>query len=111
MKLGVPTAPSEMSFSVQVPQQDIEWSGCDLNTVFAQRSNLLRPRFLGMLGQILRFNRLATGIAEDGTEHELAERANRRIGRHPVRACGEPGKRDPVASGGFRPACSSATPR
>ncbi len=80
--LGVPTAPSEMSFSVQVPQQDIEWSGCDLNTVFAQRSNLLRPRFLGMLGQILRFNRLATGIAEDGTEHELAEPIGDFLARH-----------------------------
>ncbi len=36
--LEVPTAPSEMSFSVQVPQQGIEWSGRDLNTVFAQRA-------------------------------------------------------------------------
>ncbi len=72
-QLKVPTAPSEMSFSVQVPQQGIEWSGCDLNTVFAQRSNLLRPRFLGMLAQILRFNRLATGMAQAGNEASMAE--------------------------------------
>ena len=71
--LGVPTAASEMSFSVQVPQQGIEWSGCDLNTVFAQRSNLLRPRFLGMLAQILRFNRLARGLAEAGDDASLTE--------------------------------------
>jgi uncharacterized protein len=72
-ELGVVTAPSEMSFSVQVPQADLEWSGCDLNTVFAQRRNLLRPRFWGMLADITRFNRLATGLAEHGEEAELAE--------------------------------------
>jgi predicted NAD/FAD-binding protein len=72
-QLQVPTAPSEMSFSVQVPQQGLEWSGCDLNTVFAQRSNLLRPRFLGMLAQILRFNKLCTAIAEDGDEASMAD--------------------------------------
>ena len=41
--LGVEIAKSEMSFSVQVPDIGLEWSGCDLNTVFAQRANLLRP--------------------------------------------------------------------
>ena len=62
--LGVNTAPSDMSFSVQVPHADgragLEWSGSSLNTVFAQRSNLLRPGFWRMLAEILRFNRLAT---------------------------------------------------
>jgi uncharacterized protein len=80
--LGVTTAPSEMSFSVQLPQQGIEWSGCDLNTVFAQRRNLLRPRFLGMLAQILRFNRLATGIAEHGDEASMAEPIGDFLARH-----------------------------
>ncbi|MGL6111788.1 MAG: NAD(P)/FAD-dependent oxidoreductase [Rubrivivax sp.] len=80
--LGVRTAPSEMSFSVQVPQQGIEWSGCDLNTVFAQRSNLLRPRFLGMLAQILRFNRLARSLAERGDEGSMAEPIGDFLDRH-----------------------------
>jgi predicted NAD/FAD-binding protein len=71
--LQVPTAPSDMSFSVQVPGQGIEWSGSSLNTVFAQRSNLARPRFLGMLAQILRFNRLATALAEAGQDAALAQ--------------------------------------
>ncbi|KQW38910.1 NAD(P)/FAD-dependent oxidoreductase [Rhizobacter sp. Root404] len=66
-ELGVPIAKSEMSFSVQVPghgtTRDLEWSGCDLNTVFAQRSNLLRPGFWRMLADLLRFNRLATALA------------------------------------------------
>ena len=71
--LQVETAASDMSFSVQVRQQGLEWSGCNLNTVFAQRSNLLRPRFLGMLRDVLRFNKLATAIAQRGEDSELAE--------------------------------------
>ncbi len=70
-RLGVETAASDMSFSVQAP--GLEWSGCNLNTVFAQRSNLLRPRFLGMLADILRFNKLCTGLAQRGLDAELAE--------------------------------------
>src|SRR3954466_8079820 len=46
--LDVPTARSDMSFSVQVPgkagKAPLEWSGSSLSTVFAQRGNLLRPR-------------------------------------------------------------------
>jgi predicted NAD/FAD-binding protein len=72
-ELGVETAASDMSFSVQVPDQDLEWNGSDLNTVFAQRRNLLRPAFLRMLREILRFNKLATGIALRNSEAELDE--------------------------------------
>lgn len=72
-QLGVAIAPSEMSFSVQVPghgqTRDLEWSGCDLDTVFAQRSNLLRPRLWRMLAELLRFDRLATTLARgDGLD-------------------------------------------
>ena len=63
-ELKVDIAKSDMSFSVQVPDQGLEWSGSDLNTVFAQRGNLLRPRFWRMLAGIVRFNRLATALAE-----------------------------------------------
>jgi uncharacterized protein len=71
--LGVETAPSDMSFSAQSLQDGIEWSGCDLNTVFAQRRNLLRPAFLGMLRDIVRFNNLATALAIDGAADRMAE--------------------------------------
>jgi predicted NAD/FAD-binding protein len=80
--LGVATAAAEMSFSVQVPEQGIEWSGCDLNTVFAQRSNLLRPRFMGMLAQILRFNRLARSLAERGDEGSMTDPIGDFLDRH-----------------------------
>lgn len=69
----VATAASDMSFSVQVHEAGLEWSGSDLNTVFAQRGNLLRPRFLRMLAEIVRFNKRATALAERGAEAELAE--------------------------------------
>ena len=72
-ELDVATAPSDMSFSVQVPEHNLEWSGSSLDTVFAQRRNLLRPRFVHMLAEILRFNRLATALAERGAEAALAE--------------------------------------
>ena len=70
-ELGVETAASDMSFSVQVPDRGLEWSGSDLNTVFAQRRNLLRPRFWRMLSEVLRFNRVATALALAGNQAEL----------------------------------------
>ncbi|MEO5881199.1 MAG: FAD-dependent oxidoreductase [Caldimonas sp.] len=64
-ELDVETAASEMSFSVQARDAGLEWSGCNLDTVFAQRANLGRPAFWGMLADLLRFNRLATALARD----------------------------------------------
>ncbi len=76
-QLGVVTAKSDMSFSVKVPAQGhdgpLEWSGCNLNTVFAQRSNLIKPRFWRMLTDLLRFNGLATALAKDGKDSELMQ--------------------------------------
>ena len=67
-ELGVETAKSDMSFSVQVPGarprgETLEWSGSSLNSVFAQRGNLLNWKFLRMLRDITRFNRITTAIA------------------------------------------------
>lgn len=69
--LGVRTAPAEMSFSVQAP--GLEWAGTDLNSVFAQRGNLLRPGFWRMLADLLRFNRLTTGLAQRHDEQRLQQ--------------------------------------
>lgn len=62
-KLGVALTPSDMSFSVQWRARGVEWCGSDLNAVFAQRSNLVRPWFWRMLADILRFNRIASALA------------------------------------------------
>ncbi len=68
-ELGVETAASDMSFSVKLPLAqggELEWAGANLDSVFAQRRNLLRPRFLRMVAEIVRFNREATALAESG---------------------------------------------
>lgn len=76
-QLGVATAKSDMSFSVQVPAagngRALEWSGSNLASLFAQKRNLLNPRFLGMLADLLRFNQLCTRIAEQGVDAELMQ--------------------------------------
>ncbi len=76
-ELQVETAKSDMSFSVQVPGQPgrapLEWSGTSLNSVFAQRGNLVNPRFWGMLRDLLRFNKLATALAMRGADAELMQ--------------------------------------
>ena len=76
-ELAVTTVPSDMSFSVQVPGARagaaLEWSGSSLSTVFAQRRNLLNPRFLRMLRDVLRFNKIATDIAVRGAEADLLQ--------------------------------------
>ena len=57
--LGVTYQPTEMSFSVCDPVSGVEYNGNTLNSLFAQRRNLLSPPFWGMLRDILRFNREA----------------------------------------------------
>lgn len=58
-QLGVNLRPSEMSFSVKNESLDLEYNGHNLNTLFSQRSNLLSPRFLGFVKNILDFNKAA----------------------------------------------------
>lgn len=75
-QLGVATAKSDMSFSVQAAQSSgraLEWSGSNLSSLFAQRSNLVSPKFWGMLRDLMRFNAMTTRIAMAGTEAELAQ--------------------------------------
>ena len=85
-ELDVATAPSDMSFSVQVPgargQEALEWSGNNLATVFAQKRNLASPRFLGMLADLLRFNRLCTRLAVQGRDSEMTEPLAAFLERH-----------------------------
>ncbi|WP_454062867.1 NAD(P)/FAD-dependent oxidoreductase [Candidatus Nitrospira salsa] len=57
--LDVSVQPSSMSFSVRCERSGLEYNGTTLNTLFAQRRNLLRPSFYRMIRDILRFNREA----------------------------------------------------
>ncbi|WP_165855063.1 NAD(P)/FAD-dependent oxidoreductase [Marinobacter sp. JSM 1782161] len=72
-RLGVAHEESSMSFSVDCDRSGLEYNGTSLDTLFAQRWNLLNPRFLRMILEILRFNKqtrsdLAKGrIGDDET--------------------------------------------
>jgi hypothetical protein len=57
--LDVPTQPSGMSFAVSLADGELEYSGSSLNGLFAQRSNVFRPRFWSMLNDLWRFYREA----------------------------------------------------
>ena len=56
-ELGVTWQPSNMSFSLRCERSGLEYNGTSLNSLFAQRRNILRPSFLRMIADILRFNR------------------------------------------------------
>jgi len=64
-ELGVAGQASEMSFSVRCERTGLEYNGTSLDTLFAQRRNLLRPSFLRMLRDILRFNREARRVLDE----------------------------------------------
>ncbi|MEO6677058.1 MAG: FAD-dependent oxidoreductase [Pseudomonas sp.] len=64
-QLGVGFKPTEMSFSVTDPDSGLEYNGNNLNSLFAQRRNLLSPGFWGMLRDIQRFNKHALRDLEE----------------------------------------------
>lgn len=78
-ELDVELEPTDMSFGVQQVTRRIEWAGGSFHALFAQRTNLLRPRFYKLLLSIQRFNRdareyaAATEAATDRTLLELVE--------------------------------------
>lgn len=58
-ELGVQSQDTEMSFSVSCQMSGLEYGGSNLNTLFAQRRNLLKPAYYKMLLDIIRFNKEA----------------------------------------------------
>ena len=72
-ELGVASQPSAMSFSVRNEISGLEYNGASLNSLFAQRLNLLRPSFHHMIRDILRFNREAPALLAAETEIGLGD--------------------------------------
>jgi len=56
-ELGVSWQPSNMSFSLRCERSGLEYNGTSINSLFAQRLNAVRPSFLRMIADILRFNK------------------------------------------------------
>lgn len=69
--LEVPTAASDMSFAVSLDAGALEYAGTDLRGLFAQKRNLLRPRFWAMLRELLRFYREAPRDAQAAGDQTL----------------------------------------
>ena len=65
-ELGVSSKPTEMSFSLSDRDSGLEYAGSNLDTLFAQRRNLVSPRFLSMLKDIVRFNRQSVQHVDSG---------------------------------------------
>ena len=70
-ELGVTSHDSDMSFSVRCEKTGLEYNGSDLNRIFSQRKNIFKPAFLGMLKNILRFNRQGWEIATSGFDDQV----------------------------------------
>jgi len=68
---GVSWRDSEMSFSVRNEVTGLEYNGTSLNSLFAQRRNLLSPRFYRMVCDILRFNKQSLALLSPGNEMPL----------------------------------------
>ncbi len=79
-KLDVGLQPTEMSFSVRNDAENLEYNGHNLNTLFAQRRNLLRPRFIKLVQEILRFNDAARAALDSGDVKDAT--LDEFIGRH-----------------------------
>ena len=56
-ELNVAVQKTEMSFSVSCQDSGLEYGGNNLNTLFAQRRNIINPYFLWLVKDILRFNK------------------------------------------------------
>jgi uncharacterized protein len=69
--LQVPVKKTTMSFSVRDDISGLEWCGTSLNHLFAQRKNLINPRFLRMLAAINRFNKEAVAALDDPATAEI----------------------------------------
>lgn len=88
-ELGILGQKTEMSFSVHNPITGMEYNGHTLASLFAQRTNLVNPRFWHLLAEIMRFNRLAKSalhqpVGDDDTLQTFLEhhRFNTFFARH-----------------------------
>ncbi len=70
-RLGVASQETDMSFSVRSDRRDFEYGGGSLSALLAQKRNLLSPRFLRMVLDVLRFYKEARTLIDEGPETGL----------------------------------------
>jgi predicted NAD/FAD-binding protein len=71
--LRVPTHASEMSFAVSARGGSFEYGGGSVAQVFAQKGNVLKPRFWKMLADIMRFYRTAPKLLDQSGDESLGD--------------------------------------
>jgi predicted NAD/FAD-binding protein len=71
-QIGVNHQDAEMSFSVHNVQSKMEYNGNGLNSLFAQRSNILKPKFWLLIKEILRFNKLCKALYQQDIDVNLS---------------------------------------
>lgn len=80
-ELNVESQPTIMSFSVKCERTGLEYRGADPQGLFAQKRNLLNPRFYQLLYDLLRFNRLGNKLLND-SDDAAPETVGRFLKRH-----------------------------
>lgn len=68
--LGIKISESQMTLSIQLLNENIEWSGSDLTTVFGQKRNIFRIDFYRMILDILKFNKLSPNLLEQARQNK-----------------------------------------
>lgn len=82
-ELGIRTHDTDMSMSVRHDAMGLEYAGArGIGGLFPTPSNLLRPRFLRMLGEVKRFHRAATELLDDETDGDTLEPLDGFVRRH-----------------------------
>ena len=72
-ELDVAHEDSKMSFSVFSKKTGLEYNGTSLNTLFSQRRNIFKPKFIKMIFEILRFNKESLGLLATSKELSLGD--------------------------------------
>ncbi|MEC9061407.1 MAG: FAD-dependent oxidoreductase, partial [Pseudomonadota bacterium] len=67
-QLNVEYQPTEMSFSVMSEKANLEYNGNSLNSLFAQRRNILRPKFWRIVKDILTFNKACKAMVAENPD-------------------------------------------
>lgn len=84
--LGIASQPTRMSFGVRCEASGLEYCGTSLNTLFAQRANLLRLGFYRLVLGIVRFNHVSSRAARQTVaERTLGEFLERFALSEPLR--------------------------
>ena len=70
-ELNVQYEKSDMSFSVFSKDKNFEYNGTSINTLFSQRKNIFNYKFIKMIYEIIKFNKVALTLLSAKTEISL----------------------------------------